>query len=271
MIAEASVVEADLAAGRLCCPVCEEPLSPWGFARERTVRLLDGTLMRGCDEVLLPAWAVARRRDGAEVIGRALLAKANEQGHRTIAAQLRRPPGTVRGWLRTFARRAEPVASSARRWTHALDASADDAIAPGSLIVDAVDALGIAARACPAAARAQRLAVGARCCAHRPAVRGWIRCADTSLELPDRCWCAQTAQGYRPATGRVPAVLVAHRHHPVRTSTIAVSVNLNGPVKTMDWETETLRRPAKDTPCAWWTTVCSAYTPPPRTPRPPVR
>lgn len=88
------------------------------------------------------AGAMARRSSAARV------AKANEQGHRTIAAQLRRPPGTVRGWLRTLARRAEPVASSARGWTHALDASADHAIAPGSPIVDAVDALGIAARAC---------------------------------------------------------------------------------------------------------------------------
>jgi hypothetical protein len=157
MIAEPSVVEADLAAGRLCCPVCERPLSPWGFARERTVRLLDETrsirprraCCRRCEQthVLLPTWAVARRRDGAEVIGRALLAKANGQGHRTIAVQLRRPPGTVRGWLRAFARRAEPVAANARRWTHALDASADHTIPPGSPVVHAVDALGRAARA----------------------------------------------------------------------------------------------------------------------------
>jgi hypothetical protein len=43
MCAEQLVVEADLVAGRLCCPVCEGPLVPWGFARERTVRLLDET------------------------------------------------------------------------------------------------------------------------------------------------------------------------------------------------------------------------------------
>jgi predicted Fe-S protein YdhL (DUF1289 family) len=158
MIAEPSVVEGDLAAGRLVCPVCEGRLAPWGFARERTVRLLDGTrsvrprraCCRGCrrTHVLLPAWAVARRRDGAEVIGRALLAKANGQGHRTIATQLRRPPGTVRGWLRAFARRAEPVAASARLWVHVLDTSADHAIVRGSPLVQAVDALGRAVRAC---------------------------------------------------------------------------------------------------------------------------
>jgi hypothetical protein len=158
MIVEPVVVEADLAAGRLCCPVCDGPLSPWGFARERTVRLLDGTrsvrprrvCCRRCEQthVLLPSWAVTRRCDGAEVIGRALLAKANGQGHRTIAAELQRPPGTVRGWLRAFARRAEPVASSARRWMHAFDPFADQTIAPGSSVVQAVDALGRMARAC---------------------------------------------------------------------------------------------------------------------------
>lgn len=158
MIEEPAVVEADLAAGRLCCPVCDGPLSPWGFARERTVRLLDETCAvrprraycRRCEQthVLLPAWAVARRRDGAQVIGRALLAKANGQGHRTIAAALRRPPGTVRGWLRAFARHADPVAASARRWARALDPSADHTSPPGSTLMEAVDALGRAVRAC---------------------------------------------------------------------------------------------------------------------------
>jgi hypothetical protein len=158
MTVEPALVEADLAAGRLCCPVCDGPLSRWGFARERTVRLLHETrslrprraYCRRCEQthVLLPTWAVARRRDGAEVIGRALLAKANGQGHRTIATTLQRPPGTVRGWLRTFARRAEPVAATARRWTRTLDPSADHAFAAGSPFVQAVDALGRAARAC---------------------------------------------------------------------------------------------------------------------------
>jgi hypothetical protein len=41
-------------------------------------------------------------------------------GHRRIAARLGRPPGTVRGWLRAFARRAEAVGSPARRWAHAI-------------------------------------------------------------------------------------------------------------------------------------------------------
>jgi predicted amidophosphoribosyltransferase len=159
MIVEPDVVEADLAAGRLCCPGCEAPLARWGFAREREVRMLDGTRSirprrarcEPCDttHVLLPAWAVPRRRDGAEVIGEALLCKAQGLGHRRISARLVRPPATVRGWLRTFARRAELVASSARRWTRAIDASELDHHSPsGSSLAEAVDALGIMARAC---------------------------------------------------------------------------------------------------------------------------
>jgi len=159
MIVEPDVMEADLAAGRLCCPGCEGPLACWGFARERQVRMLDGVrtvrprraYCQRCEatHVLLPAWAVPRRRDGAEVIGEALLAKAQGLGHRRIAARLARPPATVRGWLRAFARRAEIVATSARRWTHAIDVlELDHRRAPGSPLGDAVDALGIVARAC---------------------------------------------------------------------------------------------------------------------------
>lgn len=157
MIAEPSL-EADLTAGRLCCPVCDGPLSPWGFARERTVRLLDGPRQlrprrarcAPCEQthVLLPAWAVTRRRDGTEVIGRALLAKAHGHGHRRIAADLGRPAGTVRGWLRAFARRAEAVTACARRWELATSSGGDRGLVTGSPLVQAVDALGRASRAC---------------------------------------------------------------------------------------------------------------------------
>lgn len=158
MIGGWSVVEADLAAGRLCCPGCDGPLAPWGYAREREVRMLDGVralrprraCCRHCERthVLMPAWAVARRRDGAEVIGEALLAKANGDGHRRIAARLGRPPATVRGWLRAFARRADLVAASARRWTHAIDGHDPAHRRPARLpLIEALDELGNAARA----------------------------------------------------------------------------------------------------------------------------
>ncbi len=165
MTVDPDVVEADLAAGRLCCPGCDGPLAPWGFARWREVRMLEGVrsvrprraFCHGCEttHVLLPAWSVARRRDGAEVIGAALLAKAQGDGHRTIAARLGRPPATVRGWLRAFARRAEAVGRSARRWAHAIDGALAHSPPAGSPLADAVDALGAAARAC-------RLGLGTR-------------------------------------------------------------------------------------------------------------
>jgi len=73
MIVEPEMVEADLAAGRLRCPACDGSLARWGFARERHVRTLDAvrsiTPRRACCQrcetthVLLPAWAVPRRRD----------------------------------------------------------------------------------------------------------------------------------------------------------------------------------------------------------------
>jgi hypothetical protein len=159
MAVDLEVVEGDLAAGRLCCPGCDRPLARWGFAREREVRTLDGVRSlrprrARCDacertHVLLPAWSVPRRRDGAEVIGEALLAKAQGAGHRRIAARLGRPPGTVRGWLRAFARRAEAVGSCARRWTHAIDSAAlCDSSPAGSPLADAVEAIGSLHRAC---------------------------------------------------------------------------------------------------------------------------
>jgi hypothetical protein len=152
------VLEADLAAGHLCCPGCDRPLSCWGFAREREVRMLDGVrCLRPrrarcghCEttHVLLDACSVPRRRDGAEVIGQALLAKAQGDGHRRIAAQLGRPPSTVRGWLRAGARRAETLCAAALRWTRALKPAPEPSKPAGSPLADAVEAIGAAVREC---------------------------------------------------------------------------------------------------------------------------
>jgi len=158
MTVDADVVEPDLAVGRLRCPGCEGPLARWGFARRRAVRMLDGmrsvrprrARCHACEttHVLLPAFSVPRRRDGAEVIGEALLSKALGDGHRKIAARLGRPPGTVRGWLRTFTRRADAVAASVRPWAHAIEGASRPRPPAGSPLADAVDALGTAAMAC---------------------------------------------------------------------------------------------------------------------------
>jgi len=125
-----SAIEPALLAGRICCPDCGAPLAPWGHAREREVRMrYGGRLLRPrrghcgrCDSthVLLPATVVPRRRDCTQVIGQALFAAACGAGHRTIAAELDRPPGTVRGWLRAFGRRAEALARCGWRWAISL-------------------------------------------------------------------------------------------------------------------------------------------------------
>lgn len=111
-----------------------EPLDVAGRARARTC--------------CCRAFCVPRRRDGVEVIGAALLASAQGVGHRTIAARLDRPPGTVRGWVRAFARRSGPLQDCAVRWTISFG---DGAALPrrwaGSPLVDGLAALACAARA----------------------------------------------------------------------------------------------------------------------------
>ncbi|MHB1783765.1 MAG: helix-turn-helix domain-containing protein, partial [Acidimicrobiales bacterium] len=72
--------------------------------------------------MLLPAWCLPRRRDAAEVVLKALRAKADGDGHRRIAERLGRPPGTVRGWLRRATQLTEELRTMATRWAYALDA-----------------------------------------------------------------------------------------------------------------------------------------------------
>jgi hypothetical protein len=113
-----AVVESDLCAGRLGCPVvgCSGVLGPWGWARERIVRGAGRLLprrgrCRGCGrtQVLLPASVLLRRADAVTVIGAGLLAKAGGAGHRRVAVLLQVPSSTVLGWLRRIGRVAERV------------------------------------------------------------------------------------------------------------------------------------------------------------------
>jgi hypothetical protein len=111
MVLDVDRIEADLINGVLSCPRCGGSLRPWSWARPRRVRQLDGSTRQvrprrtrcgscGSTHVLLPAGCLPRCGEAAEVIGAALVAKAHGRGYRGIAAELRRPPATVRRWLR---------------------------------------------------------------------------------------------------------------------------------------------------------------------------
>jgi hypothetical protein len=158
-------VEERLGSGRLACPGCSAVLARWGHARGRQVRDTDGGLWivprrarcTGCGatHVLLPVVLLVRRADTAAVIGGGLTAKATGAGHRLIAALLGRPPETVRGWLRRFAARVEPVRAVFTRWCRDL---APDPVLPGPAGSAWADA--IAAILAAAAALAARFGIG---------------------------------------------------------------------------------------------------------------
>ncbi len=150
-------VERALLAGELSCPRCGGRLRPWGHARERVVRRRGGEERRrprrsrcaGCSRshVLLFEDSLLRRRDGVEVIGAALAAKARGRGHRRSATALGVPASTVRGWLRRFTRWAEAIRSFFTVLAHSLDPMLDAIVAGGSALGDAVEAVAVAARA----------------------------------------------------------------------------------------------------------------------------
>jgi hypothetical protein len=97
--------------------------------------------------VLLPELCLLRRRDAVEVIGAALVAKAQGVGHRRIALEVGVPAETVRGWLRRFAEVAERVRVHFWGWAHALDALLVAFEPAGTPVGDAVSAIGAAMRA----------------------------------------------------------------------------------------------------------------------------
>jgi hypothetical protein len=148
-------VEASLRSGSLACPGCAGSLSPWGFARARSLRTPDGSVWRprrsvcaGCGtHVLLPLVGLLRRADSAEVIGAGLAGRAAGLGRRRIAAGLGVAASTVRGWLRRFAARAEWIRAAFTVLTRDLDADPPPIEACGSLFADAVTAVRAAAAA----------------------------------------------------------------------------------------------------------------------------
>lgn len=150
-------VEADLSAGRLGCPGCGGALGPWGHARRRVLRCRTGeefvrprrTKCRSCatTHVLLADSTFIRRRDDAETIGGAILAKVAGSGHRAIARSLGLVTDTVRGWLRAFGRAADTIRAHFTRWAHALDPMVGPMETTGDAFADAVAAIGAATRA----------------------------------------------------------------------------------------------------------------------------
>lgn len=145
-------VERRLAAGELSCPACGGVLAGWGRARPRELRGPDGPVRlcprrsrcTGCGvtHVLLPLTVLLRRADVGAVIVAALVAKAvRRAGFRRIAAELSRPPETVRGWLRRFGERVEEVRSVFTVWLRAVDADPVMPEAAGSGLADAMTAI----------------------------------------------------------------------------------------------------------------------------------
>ena len=145
-----------LARRKLGCPDCGQPLRPWGHARERTVRDLDGTLVTvrpdralctGCDvtHVVLDAGLLPRRAYAAGLIGQALAAAALGSGHRRIARDLAVPAGTARGWIRGARRSAAQLRAAAIRAVVAFDQDALPARVRPDELGCALEHLGAAA------------------------------------------------------------------------------------------------------------------------------
>lgn len=180
---DVEAVEADLVGGRLGCPWCGGVLGPWGHARWRVLRRREGQRLlrprrarcRLCRKthVLLGDCCFLRRRDDAERIVAALTEAAQGVGFRTIAARLGMAEYafTVRGWLRAFGRAAEVWRSFFTRWAYALDVDLGPIGSRGEAVADAVEAMGVAARAAVqrfgpilVSARVARLSGGALLC-----------------------------------------------------------------------------------------------------------
>ena len=150
-------VEADLVAGAISCPVCGGTLARWSFARRRRVRDEGGVVefrprrgrCRSCGktQVLLADVVLGRRVDTVAVIGRAVAMAAAGAGHRRAAEGVGRPASTVRGWLRRFRTVAARVAVHFGVWAHVLDSNLGPIEPAGSVLGDALEAIGVAARA----------------------------------------------------------------------------------------------------------------------------
>ncbi len=150
-------VETDLVAGLIACPDCRGELGPWGRSVRRELRRLLGSewirprrsRCRSCKKshVLLPDSTLLRRRDGVEVIGTALLMRAEGASAARIASALVRSVEIVRGWLACFRDNVEAIRAHFTRWARVLDPLGEPIEPAGSAFKDAVSAIGVASRA----------------------------------------------------------------------------------------------------------------------------
>ena len=163
-------VELLLGDGLLSCPGCGGRLGGHGHAVRRRVfmagRLPVSVRPRrarcsscGATHVLLPAWLLARRSDGAVVIGDMLARAGRGQGFRSIAAASGVPEGTVRDRLRRFRASAGRVREFFTRLAGALAVDPVPLDPAGSVAGDAV--VAVAAAAAAAVGRWPALAVSA--------------------------------------------------------------------------------------------------------------
>jgi len=97
--------------------------------------------------VLIWEDTLLRRRDEVAVIGAALTAKAAGHGHRWSAVVLGVPVSTVRGWLRRFAASVVEIRVWFTVLAHDLDRLLGALHPQQTMFGDAVEAVGVAARA----------------------------------------------------------------------------------------------------------------------------
>jgi hypothetical protein len=89
---------------------------------------------------VLSAGQLPGRVDHTDTVGAALLAAANGQGHRRIAAELELPADTVHGWLRRFRTQADVLSGLAVSFVFRADPGFQPPVPERSPLADAVAA-----------------------------------------------------------------------------------------------------------------------------------
>ncbi len=149
--------EAKLVGAALACPSCARSLTPWGYARHRSVAGLAGRIAvrprrarcRHCrtTHVLLPTQTLPRRSASVDVIGAALVASARGDGHRRIADMLGVPADTIRGWVRRVRTNSEWLRCRGTDVLCRFDPTPTPIMPASSALGDAIEALALAAAA----------------------------------------------------------------------------------------------------------------------------